>query len=205
MKNNFLTIAFMGLALNSYCQFQFLGSGGSNAEFEIEYLGSNIVVSAHNNVLEFFDISNPANPQLVNSLNLPPTFPVSIHFSGTNIYAQGYENLSSVFAIVDVSNINAPYVKGTCNWGNYTGFDINTSGNYAYVLSNDSLFVYDCTIQTSPVFLAVYDFPGTAKGKIVIKNSSLILGLPSGMHIYTINANGTLAMDSVVTSVRGGV
>ena len=188
--------------LSSKAQFFYQGSCGSNAEFRVLYIDNDVFACTHFNALQFYSISNPAAPTLISSVSLGFSFPVlAVTRSGNHIFTQGYST-PAIFTVVDISNLSNPYVQGQCLWGNYTGIDIKTHNNFAYVLGYDSIFIYSISNFSAPSYFGqIAITSSSSNSSMLIKNNQLFVGNSNGLSIYDINANGTLSFNQLLSQI----
>jgi len=114
--------------------------------YDISLSGSYAYTTTWSSGLIVFDISDPSNPGIVASLNLPS----SAHHQGLDIsghycyVANGWFGLK----VVDISNPLLPYVAGQCSV--LAAYDVEVSGLYAYVISEQRFKVIDITDPSNP-------------------------------------------------------
>lgn len=117
-----------------------------------------------------FDTSNPGSPSLRGQINLSaandyqPGWGVAIR----NGYAY-VANWNLGLRIIDISNINAPVIRGSFTTPTTRGVAISNDGNFAYLASGDGFRVIDITNPNSPSLVSkplsdVYCFDVAVKG-----------------------------------------
>ena len=114
------------------------------------------VVSITSNLLQIFDVSNPASiPPAVGSLTLTGAGPVSIYVRDR--YAYLNNNSSGALQIIDVSNPEAPVpVPGGSVTVGGAPFSVYVQGRYAYTLSQTTniLNIVDVSNPSAPALVA---------------------------------------------------
>jgi len=114
--------------------------------YDISLSGSYAYTTTRTSGLVVFDISDPSNPGIAASLNLPLlSHHYGLDISGHYCYvANGYYGLK----VVDISNPLLPYVAGQCSLSR--AYDVEVSGLYAYVISAEMFTVIDITDPSNP-------------------------------------------------------
>jgi len=120
--------------------------------YDISLSGSYAYTTTRYSGLVVFDISDPLNPGIVASLDLPPCqYHCGLDITGHYCYvANGYYGLK----VVDISNPLSPYVTGQCTVQIPYAYDVEVSGSYAYVVSIELFTVIDITDPSNPSFIA---------------------------------------------------
>lgn len=112
-----------------------------------------LIVNDFYGFIRFYNISDPANLILINSLNLTHLDyrPHDYDYIDDTLYILGNQNDNSSLVIYDVTDFNSPvYV------GNYTtpyessGLKLVVDGSIAYIMNQKDLEVVNITIPTAP-------------------------------------------------------
>ncbi|MDD4909741.1 MAG: hypothetical protein PHR44_03575, partial [Candidatus Omnitrophica bacterium] len=143
--------------------------------------------------LQIIDVSDPAAPALVGSLNTSGgTRAVSI----AGNYAYIADNDTGL-QIIDVSDPAAPALVGSLNTSGGTRA-VSIAGNYAYAVSNDaSLHVIDISDPAVPVLLAHSDECSLAVGICLLGNYLYIADEESSLHIYDVSQPFKLSVSPI--------
>jgi hypothetical protein len=83
------------------------------------------------------DISDPTAPMKVSSID-SPLYTKRLAIDGNYVFVAGND---TGFRIIDISNFYAPSIAA--EYGENDAYDVDVSGNYAYVLYNDGLRIFD--------------------------------------------------------------
>ncbi|MDQ5893666.1 MAG: hypothetical protein QG640_678 [Patescibacteria group bacterium] len=129
------------------------------------------------NQLQIIDIHNRMTPQLISQLRLTLPTPTTTAPVATSIfYSKGFIYLGSAkwggpeFTIIDVSNINDPFIVGTFETNTVIN-DIYVQDNKAYLATadEDQLRVLDMEDKRAPVLLSEFSSSGwqTQTGKVL--------------------------------------
>jgi len=157
--------------------------------YDISLSGSYAYTTTRYPGLVVFDISDPSNPGIAASLNLP----FLSHHYGLDIsshycyVANGYYGLK----VVDISNPLLPYVAGQCSLSR--AYDVEVSGSYAYVVSQAFFKVIDITDPSNPYVVGMKgstQFPADiyVSGMYAFMVDSLCASsCSSGFYIYDIS------------------
>ncbi len=131
--------------------------------------------------INVFDISNPASPALLGSIDFPCCI-FGVYAVGNYVYVSGPENK---LIIVDVSDPANPVEKGS--HGIISLERLVVSGNYAYVTSDgNEVWVVDISNADAPAYTGNYSSPSVAKDVAV-----------SGEMLYVACANKSLRVVDV--------
>jgi hypothetical protein len=106
------------------------------------------------------DISNPANPFLVASIDIPST--IELDINGQYLYAIANRPSFNELKIVDISAPTAPVILGQIALYHRDFRDIEVSGNYAYVVNgpgNLDIFVFDISDPGQPFLHSSHFIP----------------------------------------------
>jgi len=148
---------------------EYYGQSGIRVQGHSLYLESS-TGTARTNLLQIYDVSNPAAPAFAGSVQLP-LYPLGLWVSGQYAYAISYVDNSNVstssagiLSIVDVSNPALPTIIGSTNTGTAGVHvaDIKVVGNYAYVSGQSTdqnpplsqVLVFDISNPASPYLLS---------------------------------------------------
>jgi hypothetical protein len=140
--------------------------------------------------LIILDISNPALPQQVGSLNLPCA--TGIYVSGNYAFLSitaGEISSGGGLAIIDVTNPSSP-VKVKLLDELYTSYtDIDIKGNYAYCVGGQNLGVtiIDIGNPTNPTFRGSLDTPGWGYGVHTVGNYAYVAGGSNGLQVINVS------------------
>jgi hypothetical protein len=105
------------------------------------------VVNFSSNILQVFDISNPAKPEFIGTAGTD-SHPVSACIQGSNVYVVNFDALT--LQVFDVSNPRKPTLVGSSGVSTRP-FSICSQGSYAYVVGGGSLHVFDVSRPDHPV------------------------------------------------------
>ncbi|MBI4991697.1 MAG: hypothetical protein HZB99_00575 [Candidatus Harrisonbacteria bacterium] len=131
--------------------------------------------------LRIIDVSNPANPTQVSSVETDGSKGVFV--AGKYAYVGTAEN---GLAIIDISNINNPTIVGTYNSPG-DGRQVYVSGKYAYLADAGSgLQIIDISNPTLPTIAGNYNTPGDARGVYVTENYAYVTDGSAGLQIINI-------------------
>jgi len=152
------------VSTTSITGFISLGQSGIRVVGNYVYLVS-CTGTASTNLLQIYNVSNPAAPAFVGSVQVP-LYANGLWLSGQYAYVISYVGVSSISAltIVNISNPASPTVVGSTNTGTagVNVADIKVVGNYAYVAGqsdlqsptqpseNSQLLVFDVSNPASP-------------------------------------------------------
>ncbi|HVZ76266.1 MAG TPA: immunoglobulin-like domain-containing protein [Candidatus Paceibacterota bacterium] len=106
--------------------------------------------------LAILDVSNPASPTLVGSLNYSTVgHPLSIALSGRYLIVPDFD--SGKVSVVDIANPAAPAVVGTYTTGGAPA-TVALSGKYAYIgdQADGNIYIEDISNPAKPVALSPY-------------------------------------------------
>ena len=171
------------------------GLGKPSQDSGIEYVSSLLWSKAYDakivgehafcaflNGLVILDVSDKRKPAFVSSLYLGGGFAIDTK-DGLAFVAAGVKGLQ----IVDVSDINAPFLKGFFDTPGEAK-DIVVAGNHAFVADGPSgLQVVDISKPSSPRLAASLDTPGTAGGVIISGDHAYVADGSSGLQIINIS------------------
>jgi len=146
----------------------YLGQSGIRVVGNYVYLVS-CTGTASTNLLQIYNVSNPAAPAFVGSVQVP-LYANGLWVSGQYAYVISYVGVSSLstLSVVDISNPASPKVVGSTNTGTagVNVADIKVVGNYAYVAGqsdlqsptqpsqNSQLLVFNISNPASPYLLS---------------------------------------------------
>jgi hypothetical protein len=111
--------------------------------------------------LRVVDISNPASPQVIQSM-LMPSYPYRCDLKGDYLYCILHPWEGRQMDVIDVSDYMNPAIVATMNVSN-GAWDMQISGNYIYV-AGDELTVVDITDPLNPTNLIQTPITGDARG-----------------------------------------
>ncbi|MBK9302846.1 MAG: T9SS type A sorting domain-containing protein, partial [bacterium] len=145
-------------------------------------LGTYAYVADSYSGLQVIDITNPASPQIVGSVNTPGSAR-GVAISGTYAYVAGdYAGLQ----VIDITNPASPQIVGGVDTpGNAVGVTI--SGTYAYVADYEfGLQVIDIANPASPQIVGSVDTPNYANGVAIMGACAYVANYSSGLQVIDI-------------------
>jgi len=159
-------------------------SGGRMVALEID---NNYIYSAkYHGLIEIINISNPAQPQLVGSIQIPDIIPGvrgRIIISDTLAFILGQSKIH----IINTKHPTVPSYEGNLDYGNTS--DLVIDGNIIYIAGNTGFYILDISDIQSPQML------GSLYSKLdgICLNDTIIYGVHSGgpnsLHIISIADN----------------
>lgn len=168
------TVAVIGDWTNPNTSISTLDLSGGTTGFKIQVQGSYayIIRSGANN-FTVINISNPASPTVVGSLNLVGTLN-NLAVSGNYAYVVGADN-NSELQVVDITNPASPTLAGTFNAaGNADALGIYVSGSYAYMVratsANYEFAIINITTPGSPSISGSLEFASNINDVVVSGN-----------------------------------
>ncbi len=147
--------------------------------------------------IEFRDISNISNPQLISRITFSPSLGlIKYKFAGNILYVFG----DSKIKIIDISDITNPTISGTIsnipgvNPPNDSFLKADIYGNY--LIFNDTrnyFWVYDISDLTNPQFVQIYQNLGSnaykAKPGFITVNNGFMYEIDAMNQLCQINLN----------------
>lgn len=138
----------------------YYGQSGIRVQGQYVYLLSS-TGTASTNLLQIFDVSNPADPSLVGSLEVP-LYGFGLWVSGQYAYVASFVDTSSpsTLDVIDVSNPASPKVVGSTTTGTagVNVADVKVVGNYAYMAgqsgAQSEVLVFDVSNPASPFLVS---------------------------------------------------
>ena len=171
---------------------------------EIELGGANsLIVALANyvyrvdevNNLLIIDVSNPKEPKIISRLNLGNTIPTKLFLDGTILYvALG----DSGYAIVDVSDVDAPYLYGIFPQTTRVN-SIVAYGKRVYVGCDDALREYDVTQPQNPVLIESSSY--TNIKDLVLDYPKLYIASDDGISLRDVQTQQTQPITSNIANV----
>jgi hypothetical protein len=145
--------------------------------------GNFLYVAAWNFGLKVIDVSDPANPIEIGSLDSPGSA-LGISISGIYAYlADGDYGL----VIINISDPTQPFMVGSIDTPG-TAYDVVVSGNYAYVVDDaKGLRVINISNPVNPYEVGFYDTPGGAVGLTVYGQYAYVADESAGLRIIRIS------------------
>lgn len=167
-----------------YDQFEYAGHVGGS--FEALAVNGNYAYLSEGGFLSVMDISNPADPIIVNRDTLPCSidplpYILGITVVGNRLYLAG-EN--SAFCIMDISDPLHP-VKIGPESTEFSALDIVVQGNYAYSVHHN-FFVYDLSNPASPIEIGTLQTFGDAVDLEIVGNYAYLADSNNGLLIVDI-------------------
>jgi hypothetical protein len=149
------------------------GHGGSDPEFYI------------------LDVSNPASPTLLGSLNLGATAS-AVTVSGDYAYVASASN-NQELQIINISNPSSPSLAGSYNAsGNSDGTDLFFSNNIIYLVtanntSGSEFYILDVSNPASPTLLGSLNLGATASAVTVSGDYAYVASASNNQELQIIN------------------
>jgi hypothetical protein len=158
------------VSTTSIIGFIALGQSGIRVQGQYVYLVSSTGTPA-TNLLQIYDVSNPAAPAFVGSVQVP-LYGIGLWVSGNYAYVISFVGVpsASTLAVIDISNPASPTVLGSTTTGTpYVNVaDIKVVGNYAYVSGQSTktsqVLVFDVSNPASPHLLSSLDVAHSPQG-----------------------------------------
>lgn len=149
-----------------------LSGGSSGTKIQVQGTYAYMVRTSATN-FSIIDISNPASPVEVSTLNLVGTLS-NIAVSGNYAYIVGADD-NTELKIIDISNPVSPVQVGTFNAaGNANALGVFVSGNYVYMTrassANYEFAVIDVTNPASPTLSGSLSFTANVNEVAVVGN-----------------------------------
>ncbi len=135
--------------------FNLLGSYPLPSISGISLSGNMAYLADRYSGLKIIDVSNPADPTLLGSYDIP-SGANHISISGTTAYAPA-ESLGLL--IIDVGNPASPALLGSYDTPS-SAYHVSISGTTAYVADGNSTQIIDVSNTTNPVLLSTWPAPG---------------------------------------------
>ncbi len=170
-----------------------LNLSGNNDGLKIAVSGDYVFLirSASNPDFIVVDVSNPAAPVQVASLNLAGTL-ANIAVSGDYAYVTSNDNNAELL-IVDISNPITPSLAGTYNAPNTTdGRAVFVSGTTVYMGRSDSgstdeFLIINASNPASPVLIGSLNLSGNANEISVLGNYAFIASSNNSQELQVVN------------------
>jgi hypothetical protein len=152
--------------------------------------GNYAYVASANDDMRVVDISNPINPYIVATCDMPDSnglYAEKITISGNYAYvAAGWYDLQ----VVDITNPLSPRIVGSCGkvlqYGHF--YEITIAGNYAYAAASFAgVQVINISSPTNPFVVGSCDTPGNADGIAIAGNYAYVADGMSGLQIIDIS------------------
>lgn len=144
--------------------------GGSQFTDVVAHGDTAFVIGA--SFFKIFDISIPATPSLIGSVNLSAA-PISLQISGSLAFVAAY---FGGLKIIDFSDPSSPAVVGEASVGGSQG--VAVSGQYAYLTSTTGggVYVYNVANPSMPVGVGGLEMLGSPYGITVVGNHAYMVG-----------------------------
>lgn len=137
-----------------------IASHNVDAELNALFVEGNYLYTAsysnadNKSIFYIFDISSPAAPAILASLELPVIFSDTNDIKVSGNYAY-FASDDGGFGVIDISNPLIPILKGTYNYrGNF--YSIAVSGAKVFLLGNKDVYVLDVSNAAAPEALDSY-------------------------------------------------
>jgi hypothetical protein len=133
--------------------------------------------------LQVMDISNPSNPVLAGSYDVPNDAS-SVAVAGNYAFVAGGE---SGLYVIDISDPSNPVLAGNFDTPD-NAYGVAVSGNHAFVGDVASgLLVIDISDPSNPVITGICDTPGLAAGVAVAGDHAFVADIEEGLQVIDIS------------------
>ncbi len=147
----------------------------------IYFVGDYVYISELEDGIKVFDISDPSNPQIVNSLDY---YISDLHVQGDYAYAYCQKYNETGLKILDISDPTNPVEVGYYE-SFYSGYYVSVIGNTAYITAGyHGFLVIDVTDPTNPTWVRIINI--MFGGKMIIEGDYLYV-LGNGMDVFDIS------------------
>lgn len=165
---------------------------GNNNGRKIQAAGNNVVMILSGGNPNFFviNVSNPASPSTIGSLNLTGT-PTNIAVSDTTVSVSNTSN-GQELQIIDISTPSAPSVVGVFNApGNADANGVFANGTMVYFVRQNSaqneFFIINATTPSAPYAVGSLNLSGNGNEVFVSGNYALIASSNNSQELQIIN------------------
>jgi len=131
--------------------------------------------------LRIIDVSNPASPVIVGSLD---TTGSSIHVYVSGKYAYLADWLPGL-EVIDISNPTSPVLVGSIDTGEASG--VYVVDNYAYVADDLALKIVDVSVSTNPIIFGSVNLPSDSYDIYVSEDYAYVADKQSGLQIVDVS------------------
>jgi hypothetical protein len=169
-------------------------AAGSGAKYGLAVRGGYAYLTdSSTGALYTFDVRDPANPVLANTL---PSFtgPREIAISDKELYL--IDISANTFNILDIRNATSPTALSSSVTGISSPAGLAVSGRYAYIGGSTGITVYDVASSTSPTFVKTFGSFSGSNHELVLVGRTLVQTGGTFMHLYDvggIETNGLTA------------
>ncbi|HYF05773.1 MAG TPA: tail fiber domain-containing protein [Patescibacteria group bacterium] len=179
-----------------------LAVGSSNGGVGIKVQGKYAyIVSAGDDTLRIVDISNPATPYIVGSINSGDD-PWEVFVQGK--YAYVANGTGQTMQIVDISNPTAPVLAGSVGSLGANSRRVVVQGRYAYVSNNaGQVFVIDISNPSAPATIVTYT-PGCSAFDLAAQGRYLYLACGNG-ELRIVDIKNPASPSATSTTVVDGI
>ena len=166
-------------------------SGNSRDGFCSQVVGDYLFWTNMENGVQIYNISNPANPTFVNSVDTQTnagghwqSLAYGLHVDGNYLYVANYAQGSN-FQVYDISDISNIIYKDGIHIGDEAKY-VDVIGNYAYVANRyNGLKIIDVSDKSNISVAATYD-PGQVLG-VDVEGDYAYLSTGTGLEIINIS------------------
>ncbi len=155
-----------------------------------------VTSNSNNQELQIVDVSNPAAPFIAGTYDAAGTSDANgVYVAGNYAYMAKASSTSHEFFVVDITNPALPALAGSVDLGT-TGYELVTSGGFAYVTSaNNTQEVKVINISTpgSPTVQANLNLTGNNDATVIGLYNSTTLVVGQNTSFYTISIVNPLA------------
>ncbi|MFA5187424.1 MAG: beta-propeller fold lactonase family protein, partial [Patescibacteria group bacterium] len=148
------------------------------------------------------DVSNPATPYVVGTLNLGANGDADLFLAGSYLYT----NKINGFNVVDISNpISPTIVTSVTEAGSTVGSGIYVQGAYLYVNTVDyKMSIYNISNPAQP-FLTTSTYTGVDGRRVVVNGSNAyVTGNSGSLAIVNIASSTTPTLDAIYSGLMWG-
>ncbi len=136
-------------------------------------------VSLYGGSLWFFDITDPTDPVLLSSLG-DPAYASTLVIDGDYLYGA-----ASGLTITDISDLSAPAIVSTLDFGRYT-YGLDVADGYAFLTSGlGDVSVVDVADPSAPVVIGVEHVTGISRGVSVANGYVCVVN--NNLHLIEVN------------------
>ncbi len=151
----------------------------------IVYKDNHLYLASNDAGFQIVDVSDPGNPAIVSQLSFP-TYVTDVYVRGNYAYVTslGIGSPPSGLHIVDISDPENPVEIGSYSDISLEPFDIEVSGDYAYVEDDDYIAAFLISDPSNPVYLESIRTPDPYFGQFVIDSLIFVADQEAGLQIY---------------------
>jgi len=152
-------------------------AGNDGAKIQVQGDYAYVVKEGSTPDFVIMNISDPTNPTMVSSMNLPGS-PTNISVMGNYAYISSTEN-SQELQIIDISNSLSPTIIGSYDTtGGADGKGVYVNGSYAYLTrsssKDDEFFIINISNPATPEFASSLDLGATGMELVVLGDYAYI-------------------------------